>query len=145
MGTDTSRLLGIDPGRKRIGVAISDPLRLTAQGLETISITSRADAIGRIKLLAELHEIRALVLGLPLNMDGSEGESAREARRLGAALGKSLGLPVYLWDERLTTLEADRLMMSAGLSRKKRSGRVDSLAAQIILQSYLDAHRHDDQ
>ena len=135
------RLLGLDVGTKRIGVAISDPLGLTAQNR---SFITRADTKGTVEQLQELidhHDVSRIVVGLPLNMNGSEGESARLARTFSRELERHLKLPVVMWDERLSTAEADRLMKEAGLSRKKRSSRLDGMAAQLILQSYLDSHR----
>ncbi|MCX6356813.1 MAG: Holliday junction resolvase RuvX [Candidatus Aureabacteria bacterium] len=135
------RLLGLDVGTVRIGMAISDPSGITAQGAGFIE---RKSAEGTIALLREIivrHTIASIVMGLPRNMDGSEGESARAARAFSLSIERALGIPVVMWDERLTTAEADRLMKGAGLSRKKRAGRVDQMAAQLILQSYLDCHR----
>ncbi|HQM53781.1 MAG TPA: Holliday junction resolvase RuvX, partial [bacterium] len=98
-----------------------------------------AETLRRIGDAARRHEAAGIVVGLPLNMDGSEGPAARSARGFADSLRAALNLPVFLWDERLTTAEADRFLKSAGLSRRKRSLRVDGIAAQRILQSYLDS------
>ncbi len=130
------RIMGIDIGEKRIGIAISDQLGITAQGVETYSRNNENDAeyiVGRAKELgAEL-----IVAGLPLNMNGSEGPSAKMAREF---MGKvsSLGMPVEFIDERLTTVSAERMLISADVSRKKRRQVVDKIAAVYILRTYLD-------
>ena len=139
------RIIGIDVGRARIGLAVSDPLGITAQPAGVIRIVSMRDTLRRLAEIAAETGASSIVVGLPLGMNGSRGEAARHALRFADAVRKSLGLRVVMWDERLTTVEADRLMKSAGLTRKQRSRRIDSAAAQIILQSYLDGHRHDEK
>ena len=136
------RILGIDYGRKRIGLAISDPLGITAQGLPTLE---RGDLAGDIdmdiKALSEIireREVGEMVVGLPKNMDGTIGESAREVLAFVEVLKERFGLRVHLMDERLSTVRAHRAMKEGGLSRKKRTGKVDMLSAQLILQGYLD-------
>lgn len=133
------RLLGIDPGERRIGIAVSDPGRSIASPAGAIERGDPAETLWRIGDAARRHEAAGIVVGLPLNMDGSEGPAARSARGFADSLRAALNLPVFLWDERLTTAEADRFLKSAGLSRRKRSLRVDGIAAQRILQSYLDS------
>ena len=132
-------LLGVDMGEKRIGIAVSDPRRIIAQSAGQIERGTPAETVERLRDLAARHEADGVVVGLPLNMNGSEGPAARSAREFAESLRRGLGVSVVLWDERLTTAEADSLMKSAGLSRRKRAVRVDGLAAQLILQSYLDS------
>jgi putative holliday junction resolvase len=137
------RLLGLDVGERRIGLAISDPFGITAQ---SAGVIERVSAERTVELLREVigrHNIGRIVIGFPLMMSGMEGDAARSVRGFSEQLTRSLNLPVILWDERLTTAEADKLMKMAGVSRKKRSTRVDEIAAQIILQSYLDSHGED--
>jgi putative pre-16S rRNA nuclease len=132
------RILGIDPGEKRIGLALSDPLGITAQGLPTITVSSPTDAAEKIARIARESEVERIIIGLPLNMDGSEGEQADRARHLGSLLEELLGLPVIFRDERLTSRQAELVLLEADMRRKRRKEHVDRLAAQIILQSYLD-------
>lgn len=133
------RLLGIDPGEKRIGLAISDPGRIIATAAGVIERGTAAETLEQLRAAARRHGAVGVVVGLPLMMDGSEGPASRRAREFVESLRGALGIPVALWDERLTTAEADRLMKSAGLSRRRRGARIDGLAAQRILQSYLDS------
>lgn len=137
------RLLGIDLGEKRIGIALSDPGRIVAQSAGQIARGTPAETLEKLRDMAARHEVDGAVVGLPLNMNGSDGPAARSAREFAGSLRKGLGIPVALWDERLTTAEADSLMKSAGLSRRKRAVRVDGIAAQLILQSYLDSRGAD--
>lgn len=132
------RILGLDLGDKRIGVALSDPLGWTAQGLSVIHSKGARGDIRQIKELVTQHEVNKVVVGLPLNMDGSAGPRAEKARAFARRLGQVLGLPVELWDERLTTVEAERLLIQADM---RRAGRmvIDKMAAVLILQNYLDA------
>jgi putative Holliday junction resolvase len=135
------RTLGLDVGTKTLGVAVSDGLGLTAQALTTVRRTSlKADLSALVELVRE-HEVERFVLGLPLNMDGSEGPRAEATRKFAQALGEALGLPVELWDERLSTVAAERTLLEANLSRAKRREVIDQMAAQFILQGWLDAHR----
>ena len=135
---DRGRILGIDPGEKRIGLALSDPLGITAQGLPTLRVTSPVNAVRQIAVIAGQSEVSTIIIGLPLNMDGTEGEQARRAYRLGARLKEMLQLPVLFRDERLTSRQAERVLLEGNLSRKRRKKEIDRIAAQIILQSYLD-------
>lgn len=132
------RILGIDYGRKRIGLAVSDPLCITAQGLPTLE---RGDLSGHdMDVLAGVireREVDEIVVGLPLNMDGTCGEIAREALAFAGELRKRFALPVHMMDERLSTVRAHRAMKEGGLTRKKRAGKADKIAAQLILQDYL--------
>jgi putative Holliday junction resolvase len=132
------RLLGLDLGTKTIGVALSDVTRTIASPVETIKRTKfRADA-GRLLELASEHDIGGFVLGLPLNLDGSEGPRAQATRAFARSLNALSPLPVLLWDERLSTAEAERTLLAADASRKRRSEVINHVAATIILQSALD-------
>jgi putative pre-16S rRNA nuclease len=134
-----SRILGIDYGTKRIGLAISDRDRRIASPL---SIYERKDAAADAHFFQELvpaEKVELIVLGLPVHTTGTEGQKAREARAFGEWLKKTTGLPLIYFDERFTTVEAEQLLWDAGLTHKQRKQRRDMLAAQILLQSYLDA------
>lgn len=134
--------LGIDYGRRRIGLAISDASGLVASPLTTLDARGRLDEDARhIVELAGRHGVEQFVVGLPTNMDGTEGPQARLTRRFAARLAELAGRDVHLQDERLTTWGAERLLDQAGLSSTRRKARRDAVAAQIMLQAYLDAHR----
>ena len=137
-----SCLLGIDYGGKRIGLAASDSLGIAAHGLPTLKCTTPEHDLETIREIVEQRAVAALVVGLPRNMDGSLGPQAVEAEAFGRKLADDLGLPVHFVDERLTTQRAERTLAGAGMSRRKRKGRVDRMAAQFILQQYLDMQRH---
>ena len=130
-------VLAIDYGERRIGLAASDRLGLAAHGLPTIVNTSPEDVVVALRRIVEEREVEEIVVGLPLNMDGSEGPQAEKTRAFGETL-KALGLPVHFIDERLTSERAERTMKEAGLSFAKRRKRVDRMAAQFILRAYLD-------
>jgi putative Holliday junction resolvase len=134
------RTLGVDLGERWIGLALSDPMGISARPLEVVA---RGDPFWKAleRLVAE-EGVDRLVLGLPLNMDGSEGPRARDALAFKAEIERRSGLPVETWDERLTTAQAEAALRSSGLSGRKRAERVDKVAAQIILQSYLDRRKH---
>ncbi|MDD4237995.1 MAG: Holliday junction resolvase RuvX [Desulfotomaculaceae bacterium] len=133
------RILGLDLGDKRIGVAMSDPMGWTAQGLEVITSKGSIDAdIAKIKEYVERYEVEKIIVGLPLNMDGSSGPRAEKARAFADRLGKKLKVAVEMTDERLTTVAAQKLLIEADLSRAKRRKVIDKMAAALILQSYLD-------
>lgn len=132
------RVLALDLGRRRIGLAVSDELGLTAQGLPTFERTNlRTDLVG-LKQLAVEWSVGRIVVGLPLRMSGEEGRQAAGAREFGARLAARTGLPVEFWDERLTTVEAQRVLRSSGVGIGKRSKAVDRLAAVLILESWLE-------
>jgi putative Holliday junction resolvase len=135
------RLLGLDFGTKRIGVALSDEMGWTSQGLTTIERKGNNKDIERIGRLVEEHEVEGIVMGLPLNMDGSEGKAAEAVRRFAGLLEERLGITVHLWDERLSSWEAEGILKEAEVKPKKRKQVVDKLAATLILKSYLDAQR----
>ncbi len=134
-----TRFLGVDTGQRRIGLAISDPDRKIASPLATYQRQNRAADHGYFERLVREENVGLLVIGLPVHLDGREGKTAVEARRFGEWLGAAVQLPVVFWDERFTSVEAEHAMLAAGLTHKKRRQRRDRLAAQIILQSYLDA------
>ncbi len=135
------RLLGLDIGEARIGVAVSDPGGTIASPLDVLDARQLARDIRPLKTLAEDYEVAGLVIGLPLSMDGTEGRQAASVRSAGDRLGRALGLPVTYADERLTSATASRAMGEGGVNSKKQRGRLDMVAAAIILQSYLDANR----
>jgi len=135
---DTGRILGIDPGEKRIGLALSDPLGITAQGLSTLTIKDRTEAVERIAGIIRDKKVNLVVMGFPLNMDGSAGLQAERARKMGTEIEEKSGVPVVYRDERLTSLQAEKVLLKADLSRGKRKSKIDLLAAQLILQSYLN-------
>jgi putative Holliday junction resolvase len=135
------RTLGLDVGTKTIGVAASDALGLTAQAITTVRRTSlKADLAALAELVRE-YEVERFVVGLPLNMDGTEGPRAEATRRFVEALTQALGLPVEFWDERLSTVAATRTLLEADLSRAKRRQVIDQMAAQFILQGWLDSRQ----
>ncbi len=135
------RIMGLDFGTKTVGVAVSDPLLLTAQSVETITRKSSKklrQTLARIEELIEKYEVEKIVLGLPINMNGTEGERAEETKEFKENLFRRTGLEVVLWDERLTTVAAERVMIETGIRREHRKEFVDSVAAVFILQGYLD-------
>jgi putative Holliday junction resolvase len=131
--------MGLDLGSKTIGVAISDELGITGQSLKTLRRASLRSDLAALRELVRDHAVSRLVVGLPLNMDGSEGPMAAGCREFGKALAADLELPVEYWDERLSTVAAERVLLQGDVSRRKRRLVVDSLAAAIILQGWLDA------
>ena len=133
------RILSLDVGKKKIGIAISDPLGITSQGLETLLRKDKKGDIAYIKEIVSSKGVIKIVVGLPLNMNGTEGEMARDVYAFARELKEHIEIPFEMWDERLSTLEAERLLLEADVSRKKRKKVNDKLAAQIILQSYLDS------
>jgi putative Holliday junction resolvase len=135
------RTLGLDVGTKTIGVAVTDGLGLTAQGVTTIRRTSLKADLAALGALAREHEATRAVIGLPLNMDGTEGPRAEASRKFADSVTQALGLEVEFWDERLSTVAAERTLLEADLSRAKRRQVIDQMAAQFILQGWLDARR----
>ncbi len=136
------RIMGLDFGSKTVGVAISDSLLLTAQGKEIIRRKEEnklRQTLARIEELIVEYEVKEIVLGLPKHMNASEGVRAELTYEFKDKLERRTGLPVVLWDERLTTVAADRLLMEAGVRRENRKEYVDKIAASFILQSYLDS------
>lgn len=135
-------MLAVDPGSKRVGVAVSDPTGTIAQALETVPAEPQKTLAGRLADIARQHGATSIVVGLPRRMDGSEGPEAKSARSLANALRTAARIPVELVDERLTTVAAERAMIEGGARRSKRRARVDQVAATLLLQSHLDGRRH---
>ena len=135
------RIMALDVGTKRIGVAMSDELFLTAQGADTIYRVSPDADLAKIKKVAEDNGVGEIVVGLPINMNGTCGAKAKEVMEFVDSLTKVVDMPVKTWDERLTTVQAENVLLEADVSRAKRKKSIDRLAAQIILQSYLDSRK----
>ncbi len=138
------RIMGLDFGSKTVGVAVSDPLGITAQGVEIIrrkSANKLRQTLARIEELIKEYDVDELVLGLPKNMNGTEGERCERTREFKEMLEKRTGLPIAFWDERLTTVAADRAMVEKGMGRYERKEYVDEIAAIFILQGYMDAKK----
>jgi putative Holliday junction resolvase len=133
------RVMGLDIGAKRIGVAISDETGTLAQGKGTVSRKNDLQAIKEIKDFIEEYKVEEIILGLPLHMDGTRGERAQDSLKFAEKLKEETGLPVKMWDERLSTKEVEDMLIAASVSRAKRKKVNDKLAAQIILQGYLDS------
>lgn len=136
------RILGLDFGSKTVGVAVSDELLLTAQGKEIIRRQSAGklrQTLARIEAIIAEHQVERIVLGYPKNMNNTEGERCEKTKEFKEMLERRTGLPVVLWDERLTTVAADRHMMESGIRREERRNYVDEIAAVFILQGYLDS------
>ena len=140
------RILGLDYGSKTVGVAISDPLLLTAQGVEIIRRESEnklRKTYARIEeIIRQYGDVETIVVGYPKNMNNTVGDRAQKSEEFKAALERRCGLPVVLWDERLTTVAADKAMMESGIRREDRHKYVDEIAAMLILQGYLDYVRN---
>lgn len=132
------RILGLDVGSKTIGVAISDPLGWTAQGITTIKRTKKEQDIEEIRKICKEYSVESIVVGLPKNMNGSIGDSGERVIEFSEKIKEALDLKVEMWDERLTTVAAHKAMIEADLSRGKRKKIVDKIAAIYILQGYLD-------
>ncbi len=132
------RLLGLDLGSKTIGIAVSDPGLSVASARTTIRRTRFSKDVVELSEIARQEDTAAFVLGLPLNMDGSEGPRVQATRAFVRNLGQKTGIPVVYWDERLSTVAAERAMLEADLSRRKRAAKVDQVAASLILQGFLD-------
>ncbi len=136
-GDESLRIMGLDLGEKTIGVAMSDPLAFTAQGLQVIKRSS--GELKELQSLIEEYEVQEIVFGYPRNMKGTLGERARLTEEFAKKLSEKFSLPVKLWDERLSTLGASRSLLEADLSRAKRKKVIDKMAAVFILQGYLDS------
>ncbi len=138
------RILGLDFGSKSVGVAVSDGLLLTAQGVETIERKDESKlrkTCARIEELIAEYEVTEIVLGLPKNMNNTEGERVEKTKAFGEMLERRTGLPVHYWDERLTTVAAEQILMESGVRRENRKAVIDKVAAGLILQGYLDCLR----
>ncbi len=140
------RIMGLDFGSKTVGVAISDALLITAQGIEIIRRKEEnklRQTLARIEELIVQYEVGEIVLGLPKNMNATEGERVALTMEFKEKLERRTGLPVHMWDERLTTVAADKAMMEAGVRRENRKDYVDMIAATLILQGYLDRRSNE--
>lgn len=141
------RILGLDYGSKTVGVAVSDPLGITAQGVSTIwrkQENKLRQTLAQIEKFVEDYRVERIVLGYPKNMNNTVGERALKSLEFKEMLERRTGLPVVMWDERLTTVEANRTLMESGVRRENRKQYLDELAAIFILQSYLDAYGRED-
>lgn len=133
------RVLGLDVGSKTIGLAVSDPLGITAQGLETIRRKNKRTDFEQLEKVIRKYEIGEVVIGYPLRMSGAEGTQAEKMQHFAEELRQRFHLPVHLWDERLTSAQANRLLRETDMSIKRRGEVVDRIAAVLILQSWMDA------
>ncbi len=135
------RILGLDVGSKTVGVAVSDEMGWTAQGIETIKINEERQQFGldRLGEIIKEYEVDSAVIGLPKNMNGTIGPRGEASQHFANMVKEKFGLPVVLWDERLSTVAAERVLISADVSRKKRKQVIDKMAAVMILQGYLDS------
>jgi putative holliday junction resolvase len=136
------RIMALDLGEKTIGVAMSDPLGYTAQGVETIARRKIKDDIGRLKALIDKYEVSEIVIGFPKNMDGTLGKKAEEVDSFIKIIGQDIKLPIKKWDERLTTVAGHKILLEGDMSRAKRKKVIDKLAACLILQNYLDRQKN---
>jgi putative Holliday junction resolvase len=133
------RILALDHGTKRIGVAVSDELKMIAQPLEFIPAEPFADFLTRLKEIIRSKEVEMILVGIPRNMNGSYGPAALKVQEFVAVLKETVAVPIQTWDERLTSAQANRFLIEADVRRSKRKEKVDQTAAAILLQSYLDA------
>lgn len=134
------RILGLDVGSRRIGMAVSDPLGITAQGIDTLQRRNKRTDFAELGRIIHRYEVQEIVVGLPLRMSGMEGAQSEKIQAFAEELRQRFGLPVHLWDERLTSVEANRLLRQTELSIEKRAKAVDRMAAVLILQSWMEAH-----
>ena len=132
------RILALDHGTKRIGIAMSDELKTIAQPIEFIPAEPFADFLTRLRELLRDKEVELILVGMPRNMNGSYGPAALKVQEFVAALKNAVTVPIKTWDERLTTVQANRFLIEGNVRREKRKGKVDKMAAAILLQSYLD-------
>jgi len=133
------RILGLDHGTRRVGVAVSDEMHLIALPMEYIAPEPFADFLARLKEILREKEIELILVGMPRNMDGSYGPAALKVQAFTAAVKDAVTVPLKLWDERLTTTQAQKFLIQGGMRREKRKEKVDQTAAAILLQSYLDS------
>ena len=139
------RILALDVGEKRIGVAVSDALNTIAQGIETIKRIDTEGVIEKIKALIKEYELSKIIVGIPLNMNGTKGASARSVEEFIRLIQAEIDLSIETVDERLTTAQGERMLLEADVSRKKRKRSIDKIAAQLILQLYLDLHAQENR
>ena len=133
------RILALDHGTKRIGVAVSDELKMIAQPLEYIPATPFPDVLARLRELVRQYEVESILIGMPRNMDGTYGPAASSVREFAAAVGEAIAVPIRTWDERLTSVQANRFLTEANVRGRRRREKVDQTAAALLLQSYLDS------
>jgi putative holliday junction resolvase len=132
------RILALDVGQKRIGVAVSDPLGITAQGAGVITRKNIDEDINEVRKYVDEYKAGSIVVGMPINMDGTKGDSAKKVTEFVEAVSSGLNIPVATYDERLSTKESEKFLISSDVSRRKRKGVIDKIAAQLILESYLE-------
>lgn len=137
------RVMGLDLGEKTIGVALSDPLGITAQGLKVIRRRTMEEDLAELDQIRENYSVEEVVVGLPRMMNGTIGPMGEKAQEFASLLSGRWKIPVNTWDERLSTMQAERVLLEADLSRKKRKGLIDKTAAVLILQSYLGARKEE--
>jgi len=137
------RILALDLGKKRIGLALSDPLGITAQGLATLERTNIREDLAALEAIVREREVTLLLMGHPLHMSGRESRQSEYTRDFANRLSEKTGVEVRFWDERLTTVEANRVLKESGMSIEKRARAVDRLAAVILLESYLDSAHNE--
>jgi putative Holliday junction resolvase len=137
--TGKGRILALDLGKKRIGLALSDPLGITAQGLPTLERTNIREDMAALAHLVRDREVTLLLMGNPLHMSGHEGRQTEYVHQFAERLAAHTGIPLKYWDERLTTVEAHRVLRSSGIGIEKRARAIDRLSAVILLESYLDS------
>jgi putative Holliday junction resolvase len=138
----SGRVMGLDVGSRRIGIAVSDPLGITAQGLETLQRRNKRTDLAALERVIREYGVREIVVGLPLRMSGAEGTQSDKMQLFAEDLRKRFRMPVHLWDERLTSAEANRLLRETELSIEKRGKAVDRMAAILILQGWMEAKRN---
>lgn len=136
--------MALDPGEKRMGVAMSDEMGMIAQPLETHRCSSPDEVVAHVRFLVEAHGVREVVVGMPIRLSGEPGTAAERVRGFIERLEQALDVPVVSWDERLTSKAAERMLVQANVSRRKRKGAVDRVAAAVLLQSYLDRSARND-
>lgn len=134
--------MALDVGSRTIGLAVTDPLGYTAQGLPTIRRRNKRTDLAALDEVIKKYEVRELIIGLPLRMSGAEGRQSEKIREFAAMVEKHCKLPIRLWDERLTSVEANRVLRESEMSISKRAAVVDQLAAVLILQNYMEAQKH---
>jgi len=139
LSAGNTRILALDLGKKRIGMAVSDPLGITAQGLPNLERTRKRADLEALAKVARDREVGLILMGNPINMGGAEGRQSAWVREFAEGLEKQTGLPIRFWDERLTTVEANRVLRESGIGLEKRAAAIDRLSAVILLQSYLDS------
>lgn len=141
MIAEPGRVMALDLGTRRIGIALSDPTRILASPLKTIHATPRLRALAQIIALLDEHAVVELVVGLPLTMSGEQGMQAQLVKSFADELQEQMAIPLHLFDERLTSVAAERMMLDLGMRPEQRKAKIDEVAASIILQDYLDSQR----